>query len=162
MERPMARTTSRKAIHLQPNEGRVYAMGPLRAIFKADGGETKARYAISEWWLDPRTKGPGAHSHPDDDVFYVLEGTMSIFIGDRWVDAEKGSFVLAPGGMKHDFENRSSKRAGVLNVSVPGGFEPHMPGIADWFRKRSAADARTTPVRPLAPSAATVSRRRSR
>ena len=141
----MARLTTRKAIHLPPNAGRIYAMGPLSATFKADGVETRERYSISEWRLDPKTKGPGAHSHPDDDVFYVLAGTMSIFLGDHWVEAERGTFVLAPGGMKHDFENRSSKRAGVLNVSVPGGFEPHMAGIADWFRKRSAADARTAP-----------------
>jgi mannose-6-phosphate isomerase-like protein (cupin superfamily) len=141
----MSRPAPRNAIHLEPSRGREYAMGPVKAVFKADGGETNERYSISEWWLEPKTKGPGAHSHPDDDIFYVLEGTMTFFLGDRWVDAKKGSFLLAPGGMTHDFENRTSKRAGVLNVSVPGGFEPHMEGIAEWFRKRSAADARTAP-----------------
>ena len=35
------------------------------------------------------------------------------------------------------------ERAGALNISVPGDFEPNMPDIADWFRARSAADART-------------------
>ncbi len=48
------------------------------------------------------------------------------------------------------FENRSGERAGALNISVPGDFEPHMQGIAEWFRARSAADSRTasapTPV----------------
>jgi mannose-6-phosphate isomerase-like protein (cupin superfamily) len=127
-----------------PEEGRVYAMGPVRAIFKADGAESAGRYSISEWWLEPETKGPGPHSHEEDDVFYVLEGTMSIFLDDRWIDAKKGSFVVVPGGVTHDFENRTKKRAGVLNVSAPGDFEEHMPGIADWFRKRSAQDAKTT------------------
>ncbi len=118
-------------------------MGPVRAIFKADGAETRGCYAISEWWVEPHTKGPGLHSHPDDDVFYVLEGTMSIRIGNRWFEAKQGTFVLAPGGVKHDFENRTGKRAGMLNVSVPGDFEPHIPGIAAWFRARSPEDART-------------------
>jgi hypothetical protein len=54
-----------------------------------------------------------------------------------------GSFVLVPGGVTHDFENRTSKRAGMLNFSVPGDFEEHMPGIAEWFRNRSAEDSRT-------------------
>lgn len=40
--------------------------------------------------------------------------------------------------MKHDFENRTKKRAGMLNVSAPGGFEEHMPGIARWFAERDA------------------------
>jgi hypothetical protein len=31
----------------------------------------------------------------------------------------------------------------VLNVSVPGDFEPAMEGIAEWFRARSPEDART-------------------
>jgi mannose-6-phosphate isomerase-like protein (cupin superfamily) len=133
--------TRRKAIHLGPGGGRKYWMGGrISSVFKADGKETSSRYAISEWWLEPDTKGPGAHSHEDDDVFYVLEGTMSIMLGKRWIDAPKGSFVLVPGGMKHDFENRSRKRAGMLNVSAPGGFEQHMPGIAAWFAERDAVD----------------------
>ena len=128
-------------IYRQPGEGRAYPMGRIAAVFLADGDETDERYSISEWWLDPHTKGPGAHSHDEDDVFYVLEGTMSILLGDRWVDAPKGSFVLAPGGMTHDFENRTDQRAGMLNVSAPGGFEEHMPGIADWFAENPPGDA---------------------
>lgn len=124
-------------------------MGPVHAIFKADGDETRGRYAISEWWLDPYTRGPGPHSHPEDDVFYVLEGTMSFFVGGRWIDAAAGTLVIAPGGTPHDFENRTATRAGALNVSVPGDFEPAMAGIAPWFRARSAAASRTAnaPVR---------------
>jgi mannose-6-phosphate isomerase-like protein (cupin superfamily) len=144
MERTMAELTRREAIHLTAESGRVYSMGPVRAIFKADGAETGGRYSISEWWLEPRTKGPGAHSHEEDDVFFVIEGTMSFFVGDRWIDAPKGSFVLAPGGVTHDFENRTAERAGVLNISVPGDFEPHMLGIAKWFVERPAHEATTT------------------
>jgi quercetin dioxygenase-like cupin family protein len=110
-------------------------MGRVNAVFKADGAETADRYSISEWWLDPHTDGPGAHTHPEDDVFYVLEGTMTFLVGERWIDAPRGSFVLAPGGVPHDFRNLTDERAGALNVSAPGGFEPHMPGIAEWFRE---------------------------
>jgi mannose-6-phosphate isomerase-like protein (cupin superfamily) len=130
--------SQRKPIVLEPGGGRTYAMGRIDAVFKADGEEAAGQYSISEWWLEPHTKGPGAHSHDEDDVFYVLEGTMSFFVGDRWIDARKGAFVLAPGGVKHDFENRTDARAGMLNVSAPGNFEEHMPGIAAWFRDRDA------------------------
>jgi len=86
-------------------------------------------------------QGPGAHSHEDDDIFYVIEGTMSFLIDDRWIDAPKGSFVLAPGGMTHDFENRSSSRASVLNFSIPGDFDKDMPAIAKWFAENLPKDA---------------------
>jgi mannose-6-phosphate isomerase-like protein (cupin superfamily) len=124
----------RKAIVLGPGEGRAYPMGRISAVFKADGEETAAGYSISECWLEPHTKGPGAHSHPEDDIFYVLAGTMSVLVGKEWTHAAAGSFVLIPGGVTHDFENRGDVRAGVLNFYAPGTFEEHMPEIARWWR----------------------------
>jgi hypothetical protein len=50
--------------------------------------------------------------------------------------------VLVPGGMTHDFQNRSEARAGVLNLSIPGNFEVNMPGIVQWFAEHPAGDAR--------------------
>jgi mannose-6-phosphate isomerase-like protein (cupin superfamily) len=129
----MAANKPRSALVLQPGQGRSYPMGRIAALFKADGAETAERYSISEWWLEPHTQGPGAHSHPEDDVFYVIEGVMAFRVGDEWLDAAKGAFVLVPGGVTHDFENRSAARAGVLNLSIPGAFEQHMPDIAQWF-----------------------------
>jgi mannose-6-phosphate isomerase-like protein (cupin superfamily) len=131
----------RKAIFLPPTAGRSYPMGRIASVFKADGAETDGKYSISEWWLEPNTKGPGAHAHEEDDVFFVIEGTMSFLLGDRWIDAPRGSFVLAPGGMTHDFENRTASRAGALNFSVPGNFETHMPGIATWFAEHPPGNA---------------------
>ena len=135
-----AETTPRRPIVLAPGEGRSYPMGRIRAVFKADEAESQSRYAISEWWLEPHTQGPGAHSHPEDDVFYVIEGTMSMRVGEEWTHAVRGSFVLVPGGVVHDFENRGDVRAGLLNFSVPGAFEPHMPDIAQWFIEHPPQD----------------------
>lgn len=132
---------SRRSIFLLPGEGRPYSMGPMSALFKADGDETSGNYSISEWWLEPYTKGPGSHSHDEDDVFFVLEGTMSFLIDKEWIDAPKGSFVLAAGGTTHDFENRGAVRAGVLNISSPGNFEKHMPQIVSWFEEHPLGKA---------------------
>ena len=118
-------------------------MGRINALFKADGEETRGRYSISEWWLDPHTQGPGAHAHEEeDDAFYVIEGTMSILVGDTWHDAPAGAFVLAPAGSTHDFENRSDARAGVLNFSIPGDFERNMSAVAAWFADHPPGDAK--------------------
>lgn len=134
-------TTERRPVVLGPGEGRGYDMGRLQAVFKADGDEAAGRYSISEWRLEPNTTGPGAHSHPEDDVFYVVEGTVSVLVGDQWIDAPRGSFVLVPGGVTHDFENRTATPAAFLNVSSPGNFEPHMPGIVAWFTDNPPGDA---------------------
>ncbi len=131
---------NRTPVVLAPGAGRAYNMGRIFASFKADGDETAGAYSISEWWLEAYTTGPGAHAHSEDDVFYVLEGTMSFLLGDKWVDAPKGSFVIAPGGITHDFENRGLVRAGVLNFSAPGNFEQHMPQIVAWFNEHTPGD----------------------
>lgn len=131
----------RAAIFLKPGEGRGYDMGPMQATFKADGAESSGQYTVSEWWLDAHSQGPGAHSHPEDDIFFVIEGIMSFLLEDEWVDAPAGSFVMAPGGVTHDFQNRSDERAGMLNFSTPGGFENSMPAIVDWFKEHPIGPA---------------------
>lgn len=87
------------------------------------------------------TAGSNMDSKENTDGFYVLEGTMSFLIGGKWTDAPKGSFVVAPAGMTHDFENRGDARSGVLNLSFPGGFEANMPAIAAWFAEHPPGDA---------------------
>lgn len=127
--------------HLQPivlkkGEGRTYEMGAITAVFLADEQETKESYSASEWWLEPNTEGPGAHQHEhNEEVFYVLEGTMSFLVGDQWIDAAQGAFLRIPPRTLHDFRNQTSQRSGVLNFFIPGGFERNMPAIAQWFKE---------------------------
>jgi mannose-6-phosphate isomerase-like protein (cupin superfamily) len=119
-----------EVIFLPADGGRAYDAGPMHAVFKADGEETGDRYCVSEWWLEAGQPGSGPHSHEaNEEIFYVLEGEMSFRVGDRWIEASRGSFLRVPAGTIHDFENRSDARAGVLNVFIPGGFETMMPRI---------------------------------
>jgi len=124
-----------EVIFLPPGEGREYQAGPMRAVFKADGAETRDEYCVSEWWLEAGDDGPGPHHHEDNvELFYVIEGEMSFLAGDSWIDAPAGSFLRIPAGVTHDFRNDSGARAGALNVFIPGGFEPDMPRIVDYFK----------------------------
>ena len=85
---------------------------PRRAIRSPNGGWSRIR------------EGPGPHSHPED-IFYVLEGTMSLLVDGEWTHASKGSFVLVPGGVTHDFANRSDARAcGCSTCRCRGDFGP--------------------------------------
>lgn len=139
----MPKIEAPKPIFLERGQGRGYDMGRIKANFKADGEETASQYSISEWWMEPNTKGIGAHSHDqENEIFYVLAGTMSFLVGDRWREAGQGSFIFVPAGVQHDFENRSEKRAGVLNVFAPGAFEAQMPQIVSWFKEHPPEDAK--------------------
>ena len=127
MEKPDA---VRRPIVVPPEQGRAYAMGPMRALFKADGDETAAQYSVAEWWLEPHTRGPGVHEHPEDHVFYVITGTLSVRVHDEWSHVAKRGYVVIPGGTPHDFQNRGSDPAGFIAFTSPGGFEEDMPDIA--------------------------------
>ncbi len=123
---------------LPPGQGRAYHCGKMTAIFKADENETNEKYSISEWWLEPHSDGSGAHQHEDnDEVFYVLEGTTSIRVGDKWIDAEKGTFLRIPAKTMHDFKNQTNEKTGFLNFFIPGGFERNMPAIEKWFEENN-------------------------
>ena len=119
----------RKPIVIPAGEGRAYEMGRMRAVFKADRNETAGRYSVSEWWLVPRTRGPGVHAHPEDHVYYVLAGTLSLCLYDDWSQVTKGTCIVIPGGTPHNFENQGSEPAGFLTFNSPGGFEVSMKNI---------------------------------
>jgi mannose-6-phosphate isomerase-like protein (cupin superfamily) len=120
-------------IFLPPGAGRSYDVGSMQSVFKADGVETGERYSVSEWWLDAGQAGPGPHSHEaNEELYYVVEGTMSFLVDTEWIEAPRGSFLRVPAGTTHDFQNRSAGRAGVLNVFIPGGFEILMPRLVAW------------------------------
>ena len=130
-------------IVLPPGAGRAYDVGPMHSVFKADGVETGERYSVSEWWVEARQPGPGPHSHEaHEELFYVLEGTMTFLVGAEWVEAPRGSFLRIPAGTTHDFENRSEARAGVLNVFIPGGFEAMMPRLVAWAAGHTGSEPR--------------------
>jgi quercetin dioxygenase-like cupin family protein len=135
---------TRAAIIVAPGQGRAYPMGRMRAVFKADCEETETRYSVSEWWLEPNTRGPGVNSHPEDHVFYVIEGELSVLIDGAWAQAERGSYILIPGEVPHDFENRGTSRVGFISLNVPGGFEADMTGIVEWFAENPPGDVSRT------------------
>lgn len=124
---------------LPAGEGRVYNCGTMTAVFKADENETGNRYSISEWWLEPHSGGPGPHQHEDnDEVFYGIEGTTSMLVGDEWIEITKGDFVRIPAKTIHDFANRTGEPSGLLNFFIPGGFERNMPAIVKWFEENGS------------------------
>ncbi|MGH0029307.1 MAG: cupin domain-containing protein [Myxococcota bacterium] len=130
----------RKALVVGPGEGREYDMGRMRAVFFADGEQTANRYSISEWRLEPRTEGPGAHSHPDDHIFHVLEGTLSLIVDGKHTDAPRGSYALVPGGLSHDFHNAGAEACRFISINVPAGFEKMMPQLVEWFADNPLGD----------------------
>ncbi len=139
----MSKKTELKPLVLNPGDGRVYPMGRMSAIFKADLEETNSTISVSEWWLEPNTEGPHIHKHPEAQLFYIIEGNLAIYLqGKNWFDAEKGAYIYIPGGREHAFENRSDKTVGFMSINTPGGFEESIPQIVNYFKENPLGDAK--------------------
>ena len=143
----MKEISTKKPFVVGPREGRVYPMGRMSAVFKADGKQTtNTSLSVSEWWVEPNTEGPHNHEHPEDHMFYVLEGSLTVCLDGKWLVVEKGSYVYIPGGNIHGFENRSNQKVGFISINTPGGFEESMPRISDYFAKNPLGNVSEKPV----------------
>jgi anti-sigma factor ChrR (cupin superfamily) len=102
-----------------------YTDGRQRAYLSGDsskGGD----------WID-RVKIPGgarvlAHTHPDDEVVTVIEGTWYLGVGERFDETKlkgypAGSFILIPADVPHFLATRDGPV--IVQASGHGVFRTH-------------------------------------
>ena len=109
---------STDAYILDPGEAEKRWMGETFTYFLATGETTGGAFCL----VDEEAVGGESvplHRHPDDmESFYVLEGELTIFIGDQGHKAPAGSFAHVPGGAVHGFRVES-ERARYLILTTP-------------------------------------------
>jgi mannose-6-phosphate isomerase-like protein (cupin superfamily) len=63
-------------------------------------------------------------------MFFVLEGTLTMQLGEDTLDLFAGSFVLVPPGVAHSFSNRTDQPVRLLNMDAPAGLEGYLRELA--------------------------------
>jgi mannose-6-phosphate isomerase-like protein (cupin superfamily) len=130
--------TAVDAIVLGTGDGERYPMGESWVSIKVGGDETGGSFYCGELELEPGFAGPPLHVHDRlHDMFYVLDGTLAMRLGDEALDVPAGTFVCVPPGVAHTFSNPGSEAVRLLNFNTPGGWEGYMRDLA-----RAAADGR--------------------
>jgi mannose-6-phosphate isomerase-like protein (cupin superfamily) len=82
---------------------------------------THGEFGLYRVEMSPRAGGPSTHFHRTvSESFFILEGTVSLFDGERWIDATKGDFLYVPQGGLHAFRNDSDEHADMLMIFTPG------------------------------------------
>ncbi len=103
----------------------VWAMGVLVTL-KLQSKDAGGAYAIFEDYIRPGIGTP-LHVHSSEEEFwYVLDGEINWYVGNKEFQAKKGDFINTPRGVPHRFKNTSSKPARMFLGYSPGGFE-------QWF-----------------------------
>lgn len=93
---------------LQPNPHKV----ELNRLYDYDNAQVMHITLQSGQTLIP-------HITPVDVLFYVLEGTPEIQVGDETLTVEKDSLVESPKDIVHCIANKSDSVARILVVKAP-------------------------------------------
>ncbi len=110
-----------------PGEGEHHDAGAAQVFIKAAGEHTGDSFFLAESTLAPGFAGPPPHRHRElHDMFYVLEGTLTLRLGDREIEAGPGTFACVPPGVVHTFRNASDAVVRLLNFNTPAGWEHYM------------------------------------
>ena len=114
-----------------PDQGDVLTVAGNRIELKAEAAETGGALGLMEYTAGPGFPGPPPHTHRAMiDMFYVLEGTLTLRVGEETVEAGPGTFALVPPGTIHTFSNPGEEPVRFLSLVSPGGFEQYFRDVA--------------------------------
>lgn len=102
-----------------------------RVRYLSRGDETTGTYGLYHWQFAGPVSGPDAHFHRTiTESFYVLDGLVTIYDGDRWVRCTAGDFVHVPAGGLHGFRNEDGPASMLLHFAPGAPRERYFEGLA--------------------------------
>jgi quercetin dioxygenase-like cupin family protein len=124
-------------VHVAPGGGTLVDLGGLGVQFKLRGELTGGSFAIVEHPIEPGIL-VDPHVHRDEDeMSFVLDGTIWARVGDQEVEAVTGSYVWKPRGVLHAFWNPGPQPARILEIISPAGFERLFEQVAVLLERSS-------------------------
>ena len=104
---------------MQPQEQPVVKIGQLEIRYLVDGTVSGAGVGMFELTVPPEARVPPAHSHRDnEEVVYVLEGTLRYTVDDETRDLKPGERMYTPRGSVHAFSNPHDRPARAQYVRL--------------------------------------------
>jgi len=119
----MMRSLQTKPYLLDNEQGQcLQALGALISI-KATSEQTAGVFNLFDVSCPSGYSTP-LHIHYTEDVaVYVLDGTLTLFLGNEKKDAVAGSFLFQPRGTPHGFRVEGGTLARILYMTIPAGFD---------------------------------------
>src|ERR671918_1060940 len=104
-----AKADTAEVYRLGPDEGDArWVLDELDTI-KATPAQTNGLFALKES-RSARGSGPPLHVHErEDEACYVIEGEITLFIGEETVSATSGSWIYLPRRIPHSLRVESDE-----------------------------------------------------
>ncbi len=117
-------------ILINAGTGHIFTMLGTTMRLIAPAGATGGRYTVIEQ-VTPPGWGPPRHIHSrEDEIFYVLEGSYELHVGDERRTVSAGASAILPCNVPHGFRNVASTPSRLLCVIAPGGLEEYFLAVA--------------------------------
>jgi len=115
--------------------------------YLATGEPTRGAFGLYQWDMGAQPSGPSPHFHRSiTESFFVLNGTVRLYEGARWLDAVAGDFLFVAEGGVHGFRNESGEPASMLLLFTPGApREDYVETVADAARREAMTPEAMTP-----------------
>jgi mannose-6-phosphate isomerase-like protein (cupin superfamily) len=94
----------------------------MLAEVKASAADTGGRYTLVEITAPAGLEAPLHVHYREDEGFYVLDGSVTVQVGDETVELGAGQHAFGPRDIPHRF-TIGAEGARMLWVLTPGGFE---------------------------------------
>ncbi len=91
--------------------------------YSAEATQTGGAFALIEQVCPPGFANPLHMHHAEDEAFYVLEGELTVFIGDQKLQAGPGTYLFGPRDIPHGFRVEGTSPCRLLLLATPAGFE---------------------------------------
>ncbi len=115
-----ARTLTPVAVTRNEGEARWWFNG--LAVIKATAASTGGQMSIIEVTEPPGAEAPLHVHHREDEAFWVLDGNVTLHVGDKTIDAHTGDYLFGPRDIPHRY-TVGSDGCRMLFILTPGGFE---------------------------------------
>jgi quercetin dioxygenase-like cupin family protein len=134
----MTQTSSaaRRAMAVSSGEGEArWWFGQLAEI-KATAADTAGQLTIVEVTCPPGLEAPLHVHHREDEAFWILDGEVTLHVGDETIEAGPGDYAFGPRDVPHRYTVGDSG-CHMLFICTPGGFENLVRNMSEPAASRS-------------------------
>jgi quercetin dioxygenase-like cupin family protein len=134
--------SAHEPVIVQPGEGRVVPVPFHETTLLLSETESVAGVSIYEFVVPPRSGGAPPHRHSNEDEYaYILEGTLTLMLGDQTWEAGPGTLAALTRGTAHAFWNATDQPVRTLFLISQGGFEQFFDAVAVSLRTQPPQNA---------------------
>jgi quercetin dioxygenase-like cupin family protein len=103
---------------------------------KATAADTAGQFTIVEVTCPPGLEAPLHVHHREDEAFWILDGEVTLCVGDETIQAGPGDYVFGPRDVPHRYTVGDSG-CRMLFICAPAGFEELVRDMSEQAASRS-------------------------